>query len=267
MKKLIPLLGIVLTALISHSAAKADTLEKIKTKGELTVACEPGFLPFEMLTQKGEFVGFDIEMMKAFAKHLGVEAKFVSTRWDGIIPGLMTKRYDLIVSGMTITEDRSKTVLFSDPYYTAGLKVLISKKNETSINSLKELDIKGKAIAVKLGTTGDLFASANIKNAQLRKFDNEADAAQSVALGQTDALIYDKPYLEIYQAARSSKLSLLEQTLSDEQFGVAARKKDKALIEAFNVFLKEWKNNKGYDETYKKIFVDMTWKKHFPNMF
>ncbi|MCX6130378.1 MAG: transporter substrate-binding domain-containing protein [Proteobacteria bacterium] len=116
----------------------AQSLDAIKTRGTLRVGVEPGFLPFEMRTPKNEWVGFDVEMVKAFSAKLGVKAEFISTKWDGIIPGLMAGKYDLIASGMTITEERAQSVLFSQPYYEAGLKILIKKGLETQVKSLAD---------------------------------------------------------------------------------------------------------------------------------
>ncbi len=246
-----------------------DTLAKIIKKSELAVGLEPGFMPFEMQTAQGSFVGFDVEMMKAFAKDLGVKVKFTSTKWDGIIPGLMARKYDLIVSGMTITSARAKAVLFSDPYYKAGLKVLIKPELVSEVRNLRDLDQKKYTIAVKLGTTGDIFAKKNIKKAKIRKLDTEADAAQSVLLKKVDAFIYDKPYLELYAASKRQRVSLLPDNVSEENFGVAARLQDRTLIDAFNKFLTKWKADKvnGHDKVYQDIFVKMIWKKDFPNLF
>lgn len=246
-----------------------QSVERIKSRGALIVGLEPGFMPFEMQTSSGEMIGFDVEMMKAFAKHLGVKVKFVTTKWDGIIPGLMAKKYDLIVSGMTITEARRKAVNFSDPYYKAGLKVLMQPQLKDKVVKLEDLDRKQYTIAVKLGTTGDIFVSKTLKQANIRKLDSEADAAQSVLLGKVDAFIYDKPYLELKKSSKGNKVALLDGVLSEESFGAAARRQDKDLILEFNKFLKAWKADKvnGYDKVYKDIFVDMVWKKQFPNLF
>jgi polar amino acid transport system substrate-binding protein len=263
------LLLIITSMLLLSSVAHADVMPDIKKRGHLRVGMEPGFLPFEMQTQKGDFVGFDVQMMRAFAEDLGVDVKFISTKWDGIIPGLMAKKYDVIVSGMTITPERRRAVLFSDPYYDAGLKILLHKDLKDDVTKLADLDQKKYTVAVKLGTTGDIFTGKKLKKAKIQKFDVEADAAQSVMLGKVDAFIYDKPYLEIYAASKGKRLTLLDEVLSDEKFGLATRKQNQDLIEAFNDFLKRWKADQknGYDAAYKAVFVDMTWKKHFPRMF
>lgn len=254
------------TFLVQPLSAADESLNKIKKAGVLKIGVEPGFLPFEMRTPQGEWVGFDIEMMNAFSKSLGVKPEFVSSKWEGIIPGLMTNKYDLIVSGMTINPERAKAVLFSDPYYEAGLKILLAGKHKGKIKSTAELDQKGKVIALKLGTTGDIFATKTFKNAELRRLDSEADAAQSVALGKADAFVYDKPFVEIFAATRSDKVSVLSDLVSKENLGVAAKPSNKGIIEAFNTFLAEWKKSGEYDKAYKSNFVDLSWKAKFPEM-
>lgn len=249
------------------SLEAGPALDKIKKRGSLQIGVEPGFLPFEMLTPKNEWVGFDVEMMQAFAKTLGVKAEFMSTKWDGIIPGLMAGKYDLIASGMTITPERAKVVLFSKPYYDAGLKILIPKKFQGQIKNLADLDQAKYQVLVKLGTTGDIFASKHLTKAKILRMDSEADAAQSVVLGRGDAFIYDKPYMEIYSSGQKAKVVLLPELLSSESFGLAARKADQDLIDAFNSFLDGWKASGGYDLAFKAMFQDLTWKKQFPNQF
>lgn len=259
-------LTLALVCLLS-TQAKAKGLEDVKKRGVLKVGVEPGFLPFEMRSPKNEWLGFDVEMMKAFAQSLGVKVEFVATKWDGIIPGLMAGKYDVIASGMTITEERSKIVLFSEPYYEAGLKIMLPAKHKNLIKDLKTLDQSNFTVLVKLGTTGDIFASKTIKQAKLRKMDTEADAAQAVALGRFDAFIYDKPFIDIYQSVNADKVVSLDSLLSQETFGLAAQKSSQDLITAFNQFLKAWRASGAYDKAYRAMFIDLTWKQQFPLQF
>ncbi len=257
---------LVISGLTSSLSAFAG-VDTIKKRGTLRVGVEPGFLPFEMRTPKDEWVGFDVEMIQAFAASLGVKADFVATKWDGIIPGLMAGKYDVIASGMTITEDRAKAVLFSDPYYAAGLKVLLTAQGGTQFKTLKDLDKPTVTVVVKLGTTGDIFATKELKQAKLRRLDGEADAAQSVLLGKADAFIYDKPYIDIYASTQKAKVALLPVQLTTENFALAAKKSDTELVQAFNAFLKDWRAKGGYDKAFKANFEDLTWKLQFPNIF
>ncbi|MBC7659454.1 MAG: transporter substrate-binding domain-containing protein [Chitinophagaceae bacterium] len=263
LKRLVILL-LTLASVTSFAADDKSVLDKIKSKGVLRVGIEPGFLPFEMRTPQGEWIGFDIDMMEAYAKSLGVKAEFVSTKWEGIIPGLMAGKYDLIVSGMTINPERAKIVLFSEPYYEAGLKILLPKSHAKDVKTWQDLDQPGKIIVLKLGTTGDIYATKTFKKAELRRMDSEADAAQSVLLGKADAFVYDRPFIDIFSMTRSDKVFSLSDLVSKENLGVAGQKKNQALIDNFNVFLAAWRKSGEYDKAYKADFVDLTWKKKFP---
>ena len=259
--------AVLLGAGLTHSPkalSAPDTLSEIKARKELKVGLDPGFIPFEMKTPKGEMIGFDIDMIRAFAESLGAKATFVDTRWEGIIPALIAKKFDLIVSGMTITEERKRALLFSDAYYRAGLLALVSAKQKEIVKSPSDLNRAGLNIAVKVGTTADQFSAKNYPKATLRKLDSESDCANAVALGKVDVFIYDKPYLELFASRNSNKVFLLKEGLTVEDFGVAARKGDKSLIEAFNAFLKTWKASGAYDRSLKTHFVDMPWAASMP---
>lgn len=253
------LLGVSLLILFSAQVGLARSLEQVKETKILKVGVEPGFLPFEMKLPNGTWVGFDIDMMEAFSREIGVTVQFIDTKWDGIIPALMAKKFDLIVSGMTITEERKKAVAFSDPYYETGLQALIGIEQKEKLKTLADLDEPSRKIAVKLGTTGDLFASSSIKKARLMKLESEADAANSVRLGKADAFIYDKPFLQLFAGVNKDKVLILPGLLSTEQFGVASRKKDQSLIAAFNNFLSQWKKSGGYEKALKTHFEEMPW--------
>ncbi|MEN9827260.1 MAG: hypothetical protein RI953_3005 [Pseudomonadota bacterium] len=259
----------VFTAVLSvciqaNRAFAADALADVKTRKELRVGLDPGFIPFEMKNPKGEMIGFDIDMIQGFAASLGAKATFVDTRWEGIIPALMAKKFDLIVSGMTITEERKKTVLFSAPYYRAGLLALVSSKRKETVRKAGDLNAAGINIAVKVGTTADQFAAKTYPKATIRKLDSESDCANAVSLGKVDAFIYDKPYLELFAAKNTQKVFLLPDTLTVEDFGVAARKADSTLIAAFNEYLTSWKKNGGYDRSIRTHFVEMPWASSMP---
>ena len=110
--------------------AKKSTLEQILKSGELRVGFEAGYMPFEMTDKKGRFVGLDIDMAKEMAKAMGVKFVPVNTAWDGIIPALLTKKFDIIMSGMTITQERNLKINFCDPYIVVGQTILLNKKHE-----------------------------------------------------------------------------------------------------------------------------------------
>lgn len=250
----------------SSTAVFADTLSDIKAKKELKIGVDPGFIPFEMKTPEGNWVGFDVDMMNAYAKELGATAKFVDTKWEGIIPSLQAKKFDVIVSGMTITPERGQVVAFSDPYYRAGLVVMLANKSADKIKASADLNKAGVTIVVKLGTTADMYTAKTFPKAKIVKLDSESDAASALLLGKFDAFVYDKPYLELYAQRNAGKVKLLNDLMTTEDFGLAARKKDTTLIASFNDFLKRWRSSGEYDKSIKSNFVDMPWLKYFPDL-
>ena len=110
--------------------AKKSTLEDIMKRGALRVGLEAGYLPFEMADKSGKFIGFDVDVAKEMAKAMGVKLEIVNTAWDGIIPALVTKKFDIIMSGMTITQERNMKINFADPYIVVGQTILLNKNLE-----------------------------------------------------------------------------------------------------------------------------------------
>ena len=108
--------------------AKKSVLNSILKAGVLNVGLEAGYMPFEQRNKKGEIVGFDVDIAKEMAKAMKVKLKLHNTAWDGIIPALVTKKFDIIMSGMTITQERNLKVDFCDPYITVGQTILLGKK-------------------------------------------------------------------------------------------------------------------------------------------
>jgi polar amino acid transport system substrate-binding protein len=242
-----------------------DTLAKVKAASTLRVGLESGFIPFEMRTKGGQWVGFDVDMISDFAKSLGAKPEFIDTKWDGIIPALIAGKFDVIASGMSITEDRKRVIQFSVPYYQAGLVVMINSSRAKEIKNLKDLDQKKYSVALKTGTTGDSFASKQLLHASLRRYDTENDCAGAVSLGKVDAFIYDKPYVDIYASKNPLKVVVLSEVMSAENLGIAFRKKDSVLAQAFATFFEAWKKDGSYVKAKDYYFKSMGWLKDFPD--
>jgi len=142
MKKALVLAIIIMTfALISGGAMGAKVLK---------VGTDPAFPPFESTNDKGEIIGFDMDIIKAVAAAVGYDVQFTAVAWDGIIPGLIAGNYDVIASGMTITDERKQSVNFSDSYFEAS-QVIITMKKAKVLNKLS--DLEGKKVSVQIGTT------------------------------------------------------------------------------------------------------------------
>ena len=237
---------------------KNSTLNKILKRGVLIVGTEPGYMPFEMKDKKGRVIGFDIDIAKHMAKEMGVKLKIVPTAWDGIIPSLLTGKFDIIMSGMTITQKRNLKVNFSIPYLEIGQTVLLRKG--IKISSYKDLDDPKYTLVSKIGTTGDIAMNKLFKNAKLRTFDTEAEALQEVLNSKADAFIYDHPLNSIFYLQKGkNKLIHLDKPITYEPIGFAIQKGDPDFINWLNNFLRQIKNDGTYERMYNKWFKTNAW--------
>ena len=241
--------------------AKKSTLEQIVKRGELLVGLEAGYQPFEMQDEKGNIVGFDVdmayEMGKAiFGKGGEKKVKIVNTAWDGIIPALMTGKFDIIMSGMTVLQSRNLKVNFCEPYYYIGQCLLINKKNAGKIKSIADLNKKGIVITSKLGVTGAFVAEKMAPKATLRLFKTEAEGALQVANGMADAYIYDEPQVRVFAAKYKSKTVGIFKPITFEPLAWAINKGDPDFMNWLNNFLRQVRGDGRWEQLKKKWFVD-----------
>ena len=242
--------------------AKKSTLSQILERGEIRVGFEAGYMPFEMTDKKGNFVGFDIDMGKRMAKAMGVKYVPVNTAWDGIIPALLTKKFDIIISGMTVTQERNLKVNFADPYIIAGQTILINKKHAGKINSYKDLNDPKYVVTSKLGTTGEQAVKRMIPKCTYKSFETEPEAALEVVNGRADAVIYDLPYCGQFMASQGQgKLIHLDKPFTFEPLAWAIRKGDPDFMNWLNNFLRQTKNDGTYDRIYSKWIESTAWLK------
>ncbi len=218
----------------------------------LKVGAEATFPPFEFQDEQSkDYVGFDVDLMKAIGKQMGMEVQVVNTAFDGLIPALESGQIDAIASAMTITDERSKKVSFSKPYYKSGLSIIV-KNDNNAINTFK--DLEGKRIAVQIGTTGAEEAK-KIKDAKVREFNSASEAYMELKAGGADAVVNDLPVSEYYLAKGGSKdAKLVGEVLNSEEYGVAVTKKNTELAGKINKALEDIKQNGEYAKIYEKWF-------------
>ena len=239
---------------------KKSTLNAIITKGELRVGLEPGYMPFEMKDKKGNIIGFDVDIARDMAKKMGVKLKLVPTAWDGIIPALLTNKFDILMSGMTVTQKRNLKVNFAHSYISVGQTMMIRKELGETIKKAADLNKPEYTVVTKLGVTGEIAARKMFKKAKIRTFETEADAAQEVLNGKADAMIYDKPYNAIFmQQKGKGKLIHLDQDLTFEPLGWAVRKGDPDFLNWLDNYLNQIENDGTYDKIYGKWFESDSW--------
>jgi len=237
-----------------------STVEGILQRGELRVGFESGYMPFEMTDKKGAFVGFDMDMAKEMAKAMGVKFVPVNTAWDGIIPALTTKKFDIIMSGMTITQERNLKINFADPYIIVGQTILLNKKLEGKVNSYKDLNDPKYIVTSKLGTTGEMAVKRLIPKATYKSFETEPEAALEVVNGKADAFVYDLPYCAVFNAQQGKgKLVFLDKPFTFEPLAWAINKGDPDFLNWLNNFLRQVKNDGRYEQIYNKWIKSNEW--------
>lgn len=233
------------------------TKDKKKDSKILTVGMELAYPPFEMTDKKGEPSGISVELAKALAKYLGRKLVIKNIAWAGLIPSLKTGKVDIIISSMTITEERKKSIDFSDPYSRSYLSLLINKKSP--VQKVEDLNAKGRKIAVKKGTTGHIYAQKNLPNAEIMVFDKENACVLEVVQGKADAFMYDQ--MTIYKNWKknpdTTRAVLKPFQKNYEYWGAAIKKGNDDLRTKVNAFLKEFKAKGGFSKLAEKYLTDI----------
>ncbi|WP_347862335.1 glutamine ABC transporter substrate-binding protein [Salimicrobium sp. PL1-032A] len=217
-----------------------------------TVATDNNFVPFEFLNEEtGEMEGFDMDLIRAIADEAGFEVDIESMKFDGVVAGMQTGRYDIGIAGMTITEERAETIDFSDPYYDAGLIIAVQEGNE-EIQS--EDDLAGKTVATRSGTTSETYLSENHPEAEIETFPGIVEAYMDLQAGRVDAVMYDVPNVQYYvNNDAKGELKTVGEILQGEQYGIAFPQGSE-LVEPANEALQTLIDNGTYDDIYEEWF-------------
>lgn len=219
----------------------------------IRVGTESTYPPFEFRDQTGKLAGLDVELMEAIAARLGKKVEWVDMAFDSLIPSLMAGKIDAVIAGMSATPERAQKVDFSIPYYIS-LSSFLVRAEDDSIKGLS--DLKGKVIAVQLGTVQDTFSS-KIEGAEVRRFQKFDDCVREVVLGRAHATLMDKVVAESFLEAPDFKGKVkiaFDQEITEAGKAIAVRKGDKALLDGINKVLEEMKGSGELDRLIQKWF-------------
>ncbi len=217
---------------------------------ELVVGVDANFMPFEFKVD-GKLTGFDVELFEAIAKEIGVDFKWQTMDFNGIIPALQSKSIDAAIAGITIKSDREKVVDFSHPYYDSGLIILVAADND-EIKTLE--DLKGKRVATKLGTTSEDFLKKNVDTKELKLLPNTDNLFMELGTGGVDAVFFDSPPLLYYaQNQGKGKVKTVGPLYQGQPYGIAFPE-GSDLREKVNIALLKFMEEGTYDKLYEKWF-------------
>jgi len=219
----------------------------------LRVGMDLSYPPFETIGPDGQPAGISVDLARALSAELGRPLVIENIPFTGLIPALKSGKIDLILSSMTATPERAKAVAFSDPYLTTGLALLVPASNIAT--GLADLDQAGKTIVVRQGTTGEVFARANVRQAKILTLEKENACVLEVTQGKADAFIYDQ--MSVFQNARrqSGKVRALLAPLQQESWAVALRPDDTELRTQVNAFLAKFRADGGFNELADKYLA------------
>ena len=221
----------------------------------LTVAMELAYPPFETKDEQGNPSGVSVDFMKDFGEYIGKEIRIENISFDGLIPSLQTGKADMVMSSMTITEERKETVDFSEPYANALLAVLTNK--DSQITSVDDLNQEGKKVAVKTGSTGYLYAQEHLKNAEIIALQDESACVMEVSQGKADGFIYDQ--LTIYrnwQNNLDTTNAVFIPFQDVEPWGIAVKKGNTELLDQLNEFIETYREDGGFEELTEKYLSE-----------
>lgn len=234
----------------------ASTDIKLLDPGKVSVAASLDFPPFENIDpQTEEPIGFDIDIMKALCKEMGLEVGFQNMQFDELITAVRAgKQFDCSISGITIDDERKKEVDFTDPYMDSNQSIAVMKNS--GFTQVEQLE--GKSIGVQSGTSGEAWANEHIKGAdsttEVIPFGEATAAFVALQSGQVDAVCMDLPVVADIIKNSYPEATIIKEIPTGEQYGIAVNKDNPALRDAFNEALKTIKENGTYDKIYEKWF-------------
>ncbi len=248
------------TAEATEEATAEATEEAAEPVGELTITdtlimgTNAEFAPFEFVGDDGTVQGIDAEIAAEIAKDLGVELEISNMNFDSLLPALASGKIDIAIAGMTVTEERKQTTTFSDPYFNATQVIIVPSENST-VASVE--DLAGKKIGVQLGTTGDLYTD-DLEDVTVTRYNKGLDAVMDLAAGRLDCVIIDLlPARSFVANVEGVEILELDEDLTQEEYAIAVKSDDPALLAAINDTLERIKTDGTLDAILDK-YADMT---------
>ncbi|HBA68859.1 MAG TPA: basic amino acid ABC transporter substrate-binding protein [Lachnospiraceae bacterium] len=226
-----------------NAAEEAGESEAL-ADGVLNVGTNAEFPPFEYVDDNGEPDGFDIALIKAIGEKLGVEVQVENMEFDALVAAI-GKKIDVAIAGMTVTEERQQTVDFSNPYYMAVQYVILPEGSEIAAAE----DLKGKAIGVQLGTTGD-FIAEDIDDAEVSQYNKALDAVNDLVNGRLDCVIVDKNPALVFESRFEGQVTAVDGAqfgFETEEYAISIPKGDTALADKINGALQEMMEDGTFD--------------------
>lgn len=242
--KLCLVLGLLTMSLLAGCGSDSKDANSQENE-KLVVAMELAYPPFETKDNNGDPMGVSVDIAKAFGEYIGKEVEITNTSWEGLIPALQTDKADMVISSMTITDERAEVVEFSNPYAMSILAIL--SNIDSDVESIEDLNDSNKTVVVKTGSTGFFYAEKYLPNANIIALADESACITEVSQGKADGFLYDQ--LTIYrnwQNNLDTTKAIFIPFQDAEVWGVAFKKDENELVEQMNDFIKAYRAEGGF---------------------
>ena len=220
---------------------------------KLIIGTDATYPPFEFKDETGQITGVDIEVGREIGKALGREVEFRNINFDGLITALRTGSIDLVISAMSITPERRKSIDFSEPYVKTGLAVLVA--NNSTVQSAADLKAPGRKIVVRLGTTGETWARENLKEAKIIALDADVSCVMEVVNASVDAWIYDQVSIMNHHAKHPEKTRALLAPLREEVWSVGLKQGNDELKTKVNEVLTRMRTDGSFTKLAERFMA------------
>ena len=211
----------------------------------LVVGMDLSYPPFEMIDAAGKPSGVSVDLARALGDSIHRPVRIENIPFTGLIPSLLTGKIDVVISSMTDTPERRNAIAFSDPYLTIGLALLAAKNS--GLTAAEELDRPGRTVAVRQGTTAQVWAKEHLKKAKVLVLDKESSAVLEVVQGKADGFLYDQMSVWKHHQEHPVETVALLRPVQAESWAIALRPGDTELREQVNAFLKSFRASGGFD--------------------
>lgn len=258
MKKIIALVLVAVLAMscLTGCGSKGKTIDDIKKAGKLSIATSPDFPPFENLEDNGSVEGIEIDILKLICSELGVELEINQMAFDSVIPGIQAGKFDLGVSGISVTDDRKENALFTNPYCLAAQAIVVVEGSPITCKK----DLEGKTVSVQTGTTAEEYCGS--QNYTVNGYESNSDAELAAVNGKVDAWVIDDltaaEMVAAYNAENSTKLVILSEAMTTEPYAFATNKNNSDLIAGINEILDKLVADGTVEELFRKYDAPYT---------
>ncbi|MEM6582016.1 MAG: transporter substrate-binding domain-containing protein [Pseudomonadota bacterium] len=259
------IVGLLALCCSSISLGASPVLDRVVENGVLRVAMSADQPPFSLRNREQKLIGFDVDLATALAEVMKVELEIVETPFASLLDTLLKNRADMVISGMTITPERTQSVSFIGPYVLSGKSILTTSRIESVVDDVAQFNDPNIRMVALSSSTSEMFAERNFPDADYHAIASYDEGVQMLVTGRIDAMIADIPILKLTMMRYpEASLSLLEPPLSVESIGIAIRPDDYQFESLVRNYLFSFETNGMTLNWYRKWFEDISWIAQLP---